>query len=260
VSDIDTIEDIYGAVGDPARWQHLTERLASARPLSTEVEWHLAIGRKAHEQQLQLKREISALMTVHDRLTLGALVVDEDGRILDANAIASQHLADQAALTRDGERVQAVALEDNLVLSDAIREASSAANSNALRNPFLVLTRPRRTPLSVVVVRDRHRADDVFEKSRPVALLLIDPDLTAPPDTEFLRALFGFTAREAKLAAILMNGSSLNEAAQTLGIAITTARTFLAQITAKTDSHSQPELMRRLLAIPNVRHLPCADA
>ena len=58
--------------------------------------------------------------------------------------------------------------------------------------------------------------------------------------------------REAELAALLMKGMRLEEAAHALGVAISTARTFLAHITAKTDSHSQSELMKGLLAIPHV--------
>jgi DNA-binding CsgD family transcriptional regulator len=252
VSDIDTIEDIYEAVGDVTRWQRLNDRLASAGPLSTEVAWHLAIARSAHEQQAHMNREISTLMTVHDQLMLGALMVDEDGRILGANAIASRHLAEHATLTLVDDKVEAVLPDDNAALSDAIRQASSTTNRNVRRSPFLVLTRERQPPLSVVVISRGQHADCSFEKRRAVALLLIDPELTTPPGTDVLRALFGFTAREAELAAILLKGHSLEDAAGALGIAITTARTFLAHITAKTDSHSQPELMRRLLAIPHV--------
>lgn len=253
MSDVDTIGDIYDAVGDVNRWQRLSDRLASAGLLSTEVAWHLAIGRTAHEQHVRLSGEISTFMTVHDQLTLGAIVVDGDGRILHSNAIASRHLAEQAALTRHGGRVQTVALSENIALAEAIKRTSSATNAHdPWRSPFVVITRERRPPLSVVVVRANGQSERVFDQNPLVALLLIDPELTTPPGTDVLRALFGFTAREAELAAILMKGDSLEEAARALGIAITTARTFLAHITAKTESHRQPELMQRLLAIPHV--------
>jgi len=249
VSDVESIADIYDAVGDVNRWQHLNDRLARAGPPSTEVAWHLAIGRRAHEQHVRLNEELAAFLSVHDQLTLGVIVLDGEGRILAANIVAARHLADAGALTRHGDRVQAVAVSEHSALSNAIKEASS---QEAPRNPFVVLTRERRSPLSVVVVRAGRQAERAPNESRSVALLLIDPDLRTPPGTDVLRALFGFTTREAELAAILMNGCSLEEAAHALGIAITTARTFLAHITAKTDSHSQPELMQRLLAIPHV--------
>lgn len=253
MSDIDTIEDIYESVGDVVRWQRLDDHLASSAALSPEVAWHLSIGRKAHERQLRVNEEISTFMAVHDQLTLGAIVVDEQARILGVNAVASRHLAEQTTLKQVGERLEAVAVADDLALSEAIGQASCVTNTPASRSPFIVLIREGRPPLCVVVVPGSHQSNGVSQKIRTVALLLVDPELTTPPGTDVLRALFGLTAREAELTSILMTGSSIEEAARALGIAITTARTFLAHITAKTESHSQPELMQRLLAIPNVR-------
>ena len=54
----------------------------------------------------------------------------------------------------------------------------------------------------------------------------------------------------AEIAALLIQGLSIKDAAASLGVSMTTARTFVSQIIAKTDSHSQAELMLRLLAIP----------
>ena len=83
-----------------------------------------------------------------------------------------------------------------------------------------------------------------------VTLLLIDPDGSAVPEPETLRALYGFTAREAEFAAMVMRGLSLKDASVAMGVSITTARTFLARTTCKTDSHSQAELVLRLFAVP----------
>jgi DNA-binding CsgD family transcriptional regulator len=45
---------------------------------------------------------------------------------------------------------------------------------------------------------------------------------------------------------------SVEEAAQALNVGITTARSFLSQVTAKTGSHGQFELLQRLLSIPGI--------
>ena len=81
-------------------------------------------------------------------------------------------------------------------------------------------------------------------------LLLFDPALVPPPGTSVLRALFGFTPREAELAALLMQGVGVEEAARMIGVTVSTARTFLASLAAKTDTHTQAALVRQLLAIP----------
>jgi DNA-binding CsgD family transcriptional regulator len=251
VSDIETIEEIYDAVGDVERWRHLNERLASARGLSPEIEWHLAVGREAHEQQVRLHGEIETLITVHDQLTIGAIVVDSDGRVLRSNAAASRHLANRAGLRLVDGHLEAIQTNEKAALHEAI-ECASSASRDAAQNPFVTITREDGPPVSLVVIRAHREPLHVFEDSRPVAILLIDPELTTPPGEDVLRRLFGFTAREAELAAILLKGGSLDDAARALGVARSTARTFLAHVTAKTESHSQSELMRRLLVIPHV--------
>ncbi len=250
MSDIETIEEIYDAVGDVDRWRDLNERLAATRGLSPEIEWHLAIGRQAHDQQVRSHGEIRTLITVHDRLTIGAIVVNGDGTVLRSNAAGSRHLAERRGLRLVDGRVEAIHAHDNTTLHEAI-ECVSSASGDAAQSPFVTITRENGLPLSLVVIRADRQLLRFFEDGPPIAILLIDPELTTPPGEDVLRGLFGFTAREAELAAILLKGGSLDDAARALGVAISTARTFLAHITAKTESHSQSELMRRLLVIPH---------
>ncbi|SAK43635.1 LuxR family transcriptional regulator [Caballeronia hypogeia] len=70
-----------------------------------------------------------------------------------------------------------------------------------------------------------------------------------PPaiDTSFLCAAFGLTRREAALAALLARGDDLRLAARQLNIEIGTARGYLKQVLAKTDTHRQAELVAFLL-------------
>lgn len=58
-----------------------------------------------------------------------------------------------------------------------------------------------------------------------------------------LKAIFGLTAAEARLAARLAQGGSLGEAATAFGIARETARAQLRAIFAKTATHRQAELV-----------------
>jgi DNA-binding CsgD family transcriptional regulator len=81
---------------------------------------------------------------------------------------------------------------------------------------------------------------------------MIDSEGSGVPAINVLRGLYGFTQREAEFAALLMRGLSIKESAGALGVTVATARTFLARVTAKTDSHSQAELMARLLAVPQI--------
>lgn len=70
----------------------------------------------------------------------------------------------------------------------------------------------------------------------------------AGPPPAVLRALFGLTSAEARLAAKLAQGPSLDEIATEFGIHIETARNQLKSIFLKTDIHRQSELVRLVLS------------
>jgi DNA-binding CsgD family transcriptional regulator len=83
-----------------------------------------------------------------------------------------------------------------------------------------------------------------------VALFVSDPDRTTTPPTEWLRHLHGFTEAESRLVLSLVNGASLTETADRLGITRNTARTHLQRALLKTDTNRQGELIRLVLSGP----------
>jgi DNA-binding CsgD family transcriptional regulator len=72
------------------------------------------------------------------------------------------------------------------------------------------------------------------------------------PSAATVRALFDLTAAEARLARRLAYGDSLEEAAQRLSVKITTARTQLASIFAKTAIRRQAKLVAILARIAHI--------
>ena len=249
MDEIEHIAAIYDAVGDVERWRLLTERLAATH-LTTEIQYHFDMARAAHERHVRLTGEVAALSSVYTQLAVGALIVDQGGQVLRANDIAGRLLTQRAGLLLDDNRLHVTDDEVNAALYAAMARATNAAGGG--RTPFLVVPRPDKSPLAIFVLQLDDTMQQVFDDRRAVALLLIDPDLTTAPSAHVLRALFDFTARESECASLLMQGQTLDEAAHALGVTRNTARTFVAQMTAKTDSHGQAELMARLLAIPPV--------
>ena len=66
------------------------------------------------------------------------------------------------------------------------------------------------------------------------------------PNASLLSKIFGLTFAEAKLAAALANGTSLEEAAEELHISRETARSQLKIVFGKTDTHRQSQLVALL--------------
>lgn len=84
-------------------------------------------------------------------------------------------------------------------------------------------------------------AGDLFQQARAV-LLIVDPAEAHPPGDGLLRELYGLTSAEARLARVLADGRDLGEAADGLGVAVSTARTQLKAVFAKTGTRRQAQL------------------
>lgn len=242
------VGEIYDAVGDANRWQQLERRLSLTSPeRAAAIEPHLQLARRLHQQHVSVVRSVELLAAVHNRMAFGVLVVDEQGRMMRANSAARRLLASGTGLRLAGERVEAIDAVEQTNLQTAIAAACADAPG---ADVFVVITRPGRRPLCAIVLPGGPHDATVFEQSRLALLLILDFDAAGAAATNLLRSLFDFTPREAELAAVLLEGRTVAQAARRLGISVTTARTFLSRLTAKTDSHSQAELVRRLLAVP----------
>jgi DNA-binding CsgD family transcriptional regulator len=79
-----------------------------------------------------------------------------------------------------------------------------------------------------------------------VLLLLSDPAGIARPAHQHLMALYNLTMAEARLAVDLLDGQSLAEIARRRERSLSTIRTQLARLMAKTQTHRQSELVSKL--------------
>ncbi|MGH9353638.1 MAG: helix-turn-helix transcriptional regulator, partial [Terriglobia bacterium] len=80
-----------------------------------------------------------------------------------------------------------------------------------------------------------------------VCVVITDPESIRALPVQDLRAAFGLTEAEARLAALLATGAELRDAAAELNITYGTARVRLAEIFQKTDTRRQGELVKVLL-------------
>jgi DNA-binding CsgD family transcriptional regulator len=80
-----------------------------------------------------------------------------------------------------------------------------------------------------------------------VALFISDPELQVRGSGEALGRLFDLTRAEARLALMLANGASLEEASGTLGISKHTGRAHLRAIFGKTGVSRQSQLVSLIL-------------
>ncbi len=86
-------------------------------------------------------------------------------------------------------------------------------------------------------------------RTEPMAMIFVhDPEVRVEPQEPVLMQLYGLTKAEARLAAILADGKSLEESCQILGITDNTARTHLKHVFSKTGTHRQGELVKLIVS------------
>ena len=185
-----------------------------------------------------------------DVLNIGVAVTSSSRELLFANRIA-QHLI----TTRDGLEVTAQgALEtrkrSNPPLRELIQKATRAAmfGDFALRNAVVAVERGSgRRPLTLMVRSVNEPRTGLGSGEPAVVIFVLDPERPVRAPEAALRQLYGFTAREAHLANLLMEGNTLDQCCDHLNIRPSTARMHLGSLFAKTGVQRQGQLISLLL-------------
>jgi DNA-binding CsgD family transcriptional regulator len=212
---------------DKRKLAMLSQRLTEVATLST------AVGRVA------LSSATNALNAVRHP----AIAIDRFGVVLDANP-ASQTVFDDDIRVANRRLV----LSDPLAklhfekLWDRLRATSDTA---AFPCDPIVVRREGRAPVVIRVLPVHGAARTPFIGARALLTLTVMEPKSGPA-AGLLSRIFGLTAAEAKLASIIAEGTTLEVAAEELGIARETARSQLKAVFAKTGTHRQADLVALL--------------
>ena len=186
---------------------------------------------------LNEKQEVSLGEVALDRINVGVIVCDLGAKVLFTNRMGGKLLkgADALLLGHDGI-CRAASTRLNGDLHQLIRSAAENGDGGVMS-----LDRgDERRPLSLVVCPTQGKA----------TVYINDPEETIVTPPVQLKKLLGLTLAEARLAYALAAGSSLEEAAATCAVAISTARSYLKTIFLKTSTSRQSDLVRLILSQP----------
>ena len=218
---------------------------------------HVQRALRMHRRIAELEIERDAAFHALDHLPWGVVFVDEHRNRLGANRHAQEILLAGDGLMARGSTLRAARADENArldrLLSSALKRTGDLPAS--MGGP-LSITRPSGAhPLSLLVVPLRPKTDALGDRGPAAAIFVSDPDVQLDSsNVEHLRELYALTAGEARLAAWLSQGKSIDEAAAAMGITVNTARACLKRIYGKTGVRRQPELVRLLLlGLPRLR-------
>lgn len=182
---------------------------------------------------------------------LAIIAVDSRGRIRHSNPRGEQLLRAEDLVRQIGGLLVCVDQEQQHRFAEAL---STCAMSNQTTGLLVKHKRLRNERYSVTFTRTPDR--DGFGQLQAAASVLC---LIAPVDrrriatVRQLMTLFGLSAGEGRLARAIANGESPDDYARDAGLKITTVRSQLAGIFAKTGTNRQVDLVRLITSIPVVR-------
>jgi DNA-binding CsgD family transcriptional regulator/PAS domain-containing protein len=187
------------------------------------------------------------LATVTDSSPHGLFLLAGDGRVRHLNPAAERLIAARDGLRVVGGRLTADS-QDAARRLDAIIARASAAEARRRVGGSMALTTPkRRSPLSLTVIPVRSQRFSIYMTGPSVVVCVSDPDQGVAMPAGALRELFDFTPAETRVAQALLEGCSLRDAADRLGVTVFTVRGHLANIFAKTGVNRQSELVALML-------------
>jgi DNA-binding CsgD family transcriptional regulator len=183
----------------------------------------------------------------YSRLNVGFVVVDANGLMLHHNERAESFVNEAnsgLSFARGHFRAgnSATAAQFRLLISEAClgKGGHMTTGAGTAGEPTLAI--------SVAPLRDG------YILALPVlrAAVVFIQELTArlPPNFESrIRAMFGLTRKEASIAAALVSGLTLKQAAEERSVSIATARSHLSELLHKTRTSQQSQLVSVLLGI-----------
>lgn len=180
-----------------------------------------------------------------DRICQGVLLLDGKGRIRHANSLGEAILRDGDGLRNEAGILTCQHAED----ATALRRAIDASARMVGEAPHVLAIRRRsaRRPLSVLIAPLRGRS--AWTSASPACCAIVtDAERAQPASPATMRRLYGLTAAEARIAAALLESDRLVDVAEKLSISLSTVRTLLQRVFAKTDTHRQAQLVRLMMA------------
>lgn len=184
-----------------------------------------------------------------DMLSAGVVMTDAEGTILHANRAAEAMLQEGSPISSARGMIEANAVSATAELQSAIaltngKEATLGKAGLAVR-----LTQSGQTPALAHVLPLGRDGERSRLQPKATAAVFVSAASDETRRAAILASAYGLTRMETRLLGALLAGRKLADAAAALDIALTTARTHLDNIFAKTDVSRQSELISLAMRI-----------
>lgn len=210
---------------------------------------HLTRAIELHARLNYIESERDLYAGAVEQLAVGSILLDEHGKVLKTNALASRILAQADGIALLNNHLILNNKQESQHLKALIQRVVDAArqHSPAIVEAMRIARPSGRSELGLIIRPVPHSEWAEGQSSPVVAAFISDPESTHEASQHTLSQLFGLTKAEAILATLLARGLSISEAAEELDVSPHTARAQLKSIFAKTGVTRQAELVRLLV-------------
>lgn len=206
---------------------------------------HLQRAMEIRQKLKQSETRQQTVLAALDHLRLGVVMIGRTGKIVHINAAAESILDLDDGLARTSSGLRAARRDDDRRLQEllaAVRRALLTRLPFQAAGGHLRINRPSgRQPYAVMITPIGPAL--ASGAGAPAVLVFIGNPDALPSDSTILMDLFGFSASEARLVMALLSGTTLPAFAREKQISYNTVRTLLARAMARTDTHSQIDLV-----------------
>lgn len=210
---------------------------------------HLERAIALHARLNRIVSERDVFAGAVEQLAVGTILLDEHGKFLTANHLATQILSERDGLEIVNQQLTLASPQQSRELKEIIQRALTNARE---QQPAIVqalrVQRPSGRPDLGLMLRLVPQYQWGEGQQVPaLAIFISDPGHGGEASQHTLAQLFGLTRAEAALATQLSRGLSIQEAAEALHVSLHTARTQLKSVFAKTGVSRQAELIRLIV-------------
>ncbi len=216
--------------------------LACLRMIAPHIRRALAIS-----QILQIRTiEAEKFTAVLEGLSAAVIVVDDERRIIHTNAVAQSMLRVGDPIFMRAGQVRLHAVASDTALDRVVRQfAGGADGADTHSGSGISAVRQDGPPCLIhILPLQRMQAYSGLSDRPAVALFIADAAVAPRFPADALGALYGLTPAEQRVFELVIEGKSPKSIAPILGVAVSTVKTQLLSIFAKTDCARQADLVR----------------
>jgi DNA-binding CsgD family transcriptional regulator len=206
-----------------------------------------AVPGKVSRGSLLVRNRVNGIsplgLFILEKLDRGVVLLDADGAVVDANAVAQKAIAGAHGLSVRNRRL---AFSDPRIDERFVRMLVTGRGGSS-RAFAASLKSSGGLPCRVVIAATNAR---VTRRDVRFVALVYASDGARNISAELLAQLYGLTRAQANVARKLYEGYSVEETATLLKLSLNTVRTHLKQIFSKCEVQSQAELLRTLATGP----------